>query len=161
RCLEKDRRKRIGDASTATFLLDEPGAIATPLADARVDRVPVWRRALPIAATVAATGIVTAAAIWWLRPRPVPAGVVRFARQRPADQAFTNGGRPLLDVSPDGTDLAYVANGRLWIRSLADFDVRPIAGSDTAGSALSPRFSPDGRSIVYWAAGDATIKRIP
>src|SRR5262249_53005255 len=59
RCLEKDRRKRIGDASTATFLLDEPGAIATPLADARVERVPVWRRALPIAATVAATGIVT------------------------------------------------------------------------------------------------------
>ena len=58
--------------------------------------------------------------------------------------------------------MVYVANQRLFLRSLSELEARPIQGSDSPGITLngvsSPVFSPDGRSIAYWDQG--AIKRI-
>ncbi len=57
RCLEKDRRKRVADISTALFVLGEPSILKPP---ARINPTsgatlppsrPLWRRLAPIAAT--------------------------------------------------------------------------------------------------------------
>ena len=61
-----------------------------------------------------------------------------------------------LAVSPDGTRIAYAADGRLYLRSLSDLESRPIPGGDPG---IQPVFSPDGQSVVFWAA-PSTLKRI-
>ena len=63
-------------------------------------------------------------------------------------------------MSPAGTHIVYLANGRLHLRSLFDLEVRPITGADNLGMQTNPVFSPDGRSIAYFEQGDRTIKRI-
>ena len=76
-------------------------------------------------------------------------------------QQFTTASQAVA-ISPDGTQMVYVANQRLFLRSLSELDARPIQGSDSPGITLnavsSPVFSPDGRSIAYWDQG--AIKRI-
>jgi hypothetical protein len=37
----------------------------------------------------------------------------------------------------------------------------PIPGTETPQGITNPVFSPDGRSIAFWSAGDQTLKRIP
>ena len=80
----------------------------------------------------------------------------------PAGQQFTTDGVSVA-LSADGTKLVYVANQRLFLRSLSESDARPIQGSDispviTLNGVSSPVFSPDGEAIAYWDQG--AIKRI-
>ena len=62
-------------------------------------------------------------------------------------------------VSPDGRQLAYVAKGekgsQLWLRSLDSVTARPLPGTE---SAANPFWSPDSRSIAFFA--DAKLKRL-
>ena len=58
-------------------------------------------------------------------------------------------------MSPDGTRMVYAAEGRLYLRSMSEFEARAIPGTDTA---INPAFSPDGQSLVFWA--DSALKRI-
>ncbi len=57
-------------------------------------------------------------------------------------------------MSPDGRPLAFVASGdgpsRLWLRPLDQANARPLAGTE---GATSPFWSPDSRSIGFFAAG--------
>jgi Tol biopolymer transport system component len=57
-------------------------------------------------------------------------------------------------ISPDGGRVAYVASRggipQLYLRSLNDFDARPLA--DTQG-AVAPFFSPDGTWLGFFAGG--------
>ena len=48
-------------------------------------------------------------AVWYLKP-PEPRPISRFSHVLPEDQQFTNTGRPLVAVSPDGSNIVYVAN---------------------------------------------------
>ena len=57
--------------------------------------------------------------------------------------------RQTLALSADGTHLAFVADGRLYLRSMVEFEARAIPGTD---AAASPVFSPDGQSLVFWTA---------
>jgi Tol biopolymer transport system component len=66
----------------------------------------------------------------------------------------------ILALSPDGSNLVYVANDRLYLRPLPDFQARPIGGTERYQSVTDPVFSPDGRWIAFYAKGDQTIKRI-
>ena len=49
-------------------------------------------------------------------------------------------------MSPDGTRIVYAADGRLFLRSVSEFEARAIPGTDPA---ISPVFSPDGQSLVF------------
>ena len=160
-CLQKDRRRRVADVSTAIFLIE--GLREVDVDDAPrlpADR-PLWRRAIPafLAACIAAAS--AGALVWAIKPS-APMLVTRSRWILPAAQQFTTASQSVA-ISPDGTQMVYVANQRLFLRSLSELDARPVQGSDSPGITLdavsSPVFSPDGRSIAYWDQG--AIKRIP
>ena len=153
-CFAKDARRRISDVTTILFVLDngtrlaEP-AVAVPQAEPRTRRMLLVAAAMVV---VAAIGF----AVGWLAQRPaiVPT-VVAFAYPLPEDQQFTHNGNRIIDISPDGTHIVYVANRRLYLRSISQLDAHPISGTEiTEGLISGPIFSPDGQSIAYWV-GDA------
>jgi serine/threonine-protein kinase len=165
RCLEKNPRRRwqaVGD------LRADLDAIAR---NARAPAVPPVvvqgpsRKALALGATllVLATAAITSGAAWMLRRPPVApsvAPITRFAIVPPDGQQFTNTSRHVLALSPDGRTMVYVANSRLYLRSMGDLDARPIAGTETWSFVSEPVFSPDGRSIAFFASSDRTLKKI-
>jgi serine/threonine-protein kinase len=163
RCLEKDRSRRVSDASIARFLITEPvttAASAATAAGITPPARPLWRRALPAVVTAVAVCALTAGAMWRVRPS-ASAPVTRFAMALPDGQQWSGLTRSMIAVSPAGTHIVYTANRRLYLRSLSDLQVRPITGgADNPGGPVNPVFSPDGRSIAYFELGDRTIKRI-
>ena len=158
RCLDKDRARRVADAATVAYVLDEAGSLA-PAGDsstmmpgaARRDGMRRWLLPLSLAAFMAtAVGV----AVWSLRP-PLPRPVVtRFALSIPKG-TVTSLGRNLLAVSPDGMRLVYYVDGRPVLRDLSEFEARAVPGA--FGRAA---FSPDGQSLAVYSAADNTIKRL-
>lgn len=59
--------------------------------------------------------------------------------------------RHMLTISPDGMQIAYVANALYW-GSISSWDARPIPGSELDGSIYDPVFSPDGASFAFEAS---------
>ena len=163
RCLEKDRRRRLADAADARLDLDEAAAESTapipaPIASKPVPR-PVWKRATPIVAAVLIGALAAGSVVRRFTPAVAPS-VARFTLTLPEGQEYTNTGRPVVAISPDGTRIAYVANQRLYARALWEAEAEPIAGTDFGSAILNPVFSPDGQMIAFWQIADATIKRI-
>ena len=163
RCLEKDRRRRLADAADARLDLDEAAAESTapipaPIASKPAPR-PVWKRAAPIVAAVLIGGLAAGSVVRRFTPAVAPS-VARFSLMLPEGQQYTNTGRPVVAISPDGTRIAYVANQRLYARALWEAEAKPIAGTDFGSAILNPVFSPDGQMIAFWQIADATIKRI-
>jgi len=165
RCLEKNPRRRwqaVGDLrADLDAIARSAGATAVvPV----VDNGPSRRAmALGAALLVMATAAIAFGAGWMLRKPSEPpsaAPIMRFALALPDDQQFTNLGRHVLTFSPDGSKIVYVANSRLYLRSISDLDARPIAGTETWGGVLEPVFSPDGLSLAFFAASDRTLKKI-
>ena len=82
RCLEKDRRKRIADISTALFAIDEAGALGPPHAH-RPQPSPYARSrcgdgSQPTARQPRWSPAIAGGAVW-VATRPVPPRVSRFA----------------------------------------------------------------------------------
>jgi Tol biopolymer transport system component len=158
-CLKKDRQQRIGDISTALFLLNQP-ALAFGTTQATIappPARPLMERMLPLVATAVIAAGIAGAVAWSMRPPPVPAAITRFTIPLPEGQAFANTGRHVLAISPDGTRIVYRSSDGLVLRSLADLETRVITGTDAAG-LTNPIFSPDGQSIAFYQPGG--IKRI-
>jgi Tol biopolymer transport system component len=162
RCLEKNPKKRWHAAADVrveieslmgrAVIADEPRmAVTAPR--------PLWRRALPAVAGVLLGGLAAAYAAWTLKPDP-PRPVTRFTVSLPETSQFTNTGRLLVALSPDGANLVYVADQRLFLRPLSGLEPRVIPGSETPVGILNPVFSPDGQSLAFWSAADVTLKRI-
>jgi Tol biopolymer transport system component len=86
--------------------------------------------------------------------------VSRFSFPLPEGQQFTNAGRPVITVSSDGTRIAYVANRRLYLRSMSETRPREIQGSEDPDGITTPSFSPDGQQIVFVSVADRALKRI-
>ena len=164
RCLDKDRRKGIADVSTILFLIHElavapPSAIAvrTPLTLPPPRRL---RRTIPYVVSAILAGAVVGGVVLSLKPTPTPVTVTRFSLPLAPGQEFTNDGRQVIALSPDGTQIVYVASQRLHLRAMSDLDARAIPGTEVPQGVLNPAFSPDGRSIAFWSGADETIKRI-
>ena len=102
--------------------------------------------------------LATAAALMY-KPSP-PLAITRFPFTLGDGQRFTNTGRSELAISPEGTQMVYVANLRLYLRSMAELEARPIPGTDLGAGVTNPVFSPDGQSLAFYARSDQTIKRI-
>ncbi len=100
RCLQKDPQKRLPHIGVARLELEEgalePAAVAQTLRPA-----PLWKRAGVIVIVAMVVGALAATAAWRLKPQPV-AMVAKFTIALPPDQAFTNPGRQMVAMSPDG-----------------------------------------------------------
>jgi serine/threonine-protein kinase len=163
RCLEKNPKRRwqaVGAVRAEIEAIAAAPRSGPASAQALAPRLPLWRRAMPTAvAALAATGL-TAAVAWNLRPSQLPLAVSRFAFTLPDGQQFTNTGRQVIAISPDGSQMVYVANQRLYVRSMAQLDPQVISGTQITQGILNPVFSPDGRSIAFYSNADRTLKRI-
>ena len=166
RCLEKDRRKRVSDIAAAIFALDEAGrlggaavgaAVAPVIAAGTASSASVLRRAaIPVAALLVGAAL-AAAAVAYLRPAPAEAPEMRLQVVTPP----TGGGSDPLSfaISPDGQGIVFRAGAgataQLWLRPMGAEVARPLAGTE---GALLPFWSPDGRSIGFFA--DQKLKRV-
>jgi eukaryotic-like serine/threonine-protein kinase len=159
RCLQKDARKRLPHIGVARLDIDEGPPVSLSPASAASSARPIWRRALPVAMAVLLTTAVAGASWWRFRSGPAPQAVTRFTVTLPEGQGFTSGGRQIIGISPDGRQIVYVANFRLYLRAMADLEARLIGGPDSGTAVTNPVFSPDGASIAFYS-GDNTIKRI-
>ena len=165
RCLAKDRRHRVADIAVAQFVLSDPATLAIS-AGARASAAagaparPLWKSAVPVAVAALLTAMLVGLGAWRLRPSSAPAPVVRFTITRPQGQQPPAIPRHIVALSPDGTQLAYMGNNRLFVRSLSEFDAHAIPGTEGDGPVSSPTFSPDGRTIAFHSQSSNSIRRV-
>jgi eukaryotic-like serine/threonine-protein kinase len=158
RCLAKDRHGRLADAADARLDLED--AIANPAADAAAPHP--YRRtvSLRVAVPVGIAAVVAGAMLGvWLRPPAAPQAQSRVARAAlPLSPGTELGDGPSVTISPDGTQVAYVATRsgvpELYLRPMDGLQARVIR--DTRG-ATAPFFSPDGQWLVFFA--DRKLKK--
>jgi eukaryotic-like serine/threonine-protein kinase len=151
RCLAKDLRRRLRDIGDARLDIDEAQS-APRIAGVAVQRtrskVPLW-----ILVSVILVVVASLAGTRFFRPT-VPTPEVRFEIATPPTPDPVS-----LAISPDGQQIVFVATSdgrrRLWLRSLDSVSARPLAGTD---GSLYPFWSPDNRSIGYFA--DGKLQRI-
>jgi len=86
------------------------------------------------------------------QPPPTAAEQIQFTMPAPENSAFSL--QPTFAVSPDGRQIAFVATTpaapMLFVRSLGSLTVRPLPGTE---QATFPFWSPDSRSVAFFAAG--------
>jgi eukaryotic-like serine/threonine-protein kinase len=168
RCLVKDRRARIADIAVVQFVLAEASALGVgppeggPHVEHRpAEAGPYVRRWMPIAAAALLAAALAGGVAWWLWPRPSPPAISRFAIVLPKDQQLTNTGRQMMAIDREGKQIVYIANNRLYLRTLSDLQPRLISGTESIGGPLlNPVFSPDGSSLAFYSLAESTIKRI-
>jgi Tol biopolymer transport system component len=154
RCLEKDPARRFQNAADLKIVLEwltrDVGAVKRGTAKPAT-RARRWKRAVgALLATVAAAGAIAAAVYWLRQPGVAPlANVVRVTTS--LGMTCTPG------LSPDGSLLAYASdrggdgNLHIWVQQLANG--QPMQKTQDAADEVSPRFSPDGSSIVFERTG--------
>jgi Tol biopolymer transport system component len=151
RCLRKDRENRLRDIGDARLELDdgshEPGTSdesARPVQ--RRERL-VWISAVALASLVAVVAGGRA-----LRRAPLPSEL-RLEINTPQTTDLRS-----FAIAPDGQKIVFVASAdglpSLWLRSLDADAARPLPGTEFA---LSPFWSPDGRSVGF--ASMSRLKR--
>ncbi len=159
RCLKKDRKDRIADIAVAQFLLSEqlasgdPVTVVPPAAPAP----PRWRLAAGAAVIALLATAIGGAAVWQFAPAATPM-VAHLSFPLPEGQRLSRPGHQSVAISPDGTQIVYVADGRLYIRPISEATAREIPGTNSG--AEHPAFSPDGTSIVFSSRAEAVLKRI-
>jgi serine/threonine protein kinase len=164
RCLDRDVKRRLRDIGEARIAIERAIAEPDPRGPALLsDKSKLefgWRRALPLVSTALVVAAITSAGWSYIRPSLPSPIVTRFSFALPTDQTFSGGGRSVVAISPDGSQIAYVANRRIYLRAMSDSEARPIPVVDDGLGPLNPVFSPDGRSIAFWSAGDQTLKKV-
>jgi eukaryotic-like serine/threonine-protein kinase len=118
-----------------------------------------WKTIALLSAALASSllAVLVALAIVHFSERPPSQSRVAFTVQRPLNTTFPLLNMPVL--SPDGTRLLFVAPGQgggkliLWNRALDSLAPQPIAGTEISSSPPLPFWSPDGRSIGFFADG--------
>ena len=102
--------------------------------------------------------LVSGAAVRMLaRPEPpAPDPVHRFTIVPDIDKATPIGIAGVLAISPDGTQIVFVAGesedtSRLYLRSMDGYETRVLEGTE---GASAPFFSPDGAWVGFFSRGD-------
>jgi eukaryotic-like serine/threonine-protein kinase len=108
-----------------------------------------WRLAARVVGGSALLALLSIAAIHFFPERSAPQPTVQLTIDTPGELEVQD-----LAVSPDGRVLAYTAatrgETRLWIRPLDQLEPRELLGTE---GASMPFWSPDSRSIGFFAAG--------
>ena len=167
RSLEKDRKKRLADITSARMEIDDASAASSDAiaTNGSAPALATWRRALPwatAAIAVVAAGLILAIWVpWTVAPRPP---ISRMLVDIGADASLTNPGAPAANIalSTDGKLLVYVAlrmpgaAAQIFVRRLDQLQAVALSSTD---NATSPFFSPDGQWIGFFA--DGKLKKTP
>lgn len=111
---------------------------------ASISKVP-WAvgTALAIISVVALWG-------WWKSTRPVERPLVRLDVDLGPDVLLCSPAGADEIVSPDGTRIVYVSQGRLFTRRLDQPNATELSGTQ---GAYEPFFSPDGQWVAFFTNG--------
>ena len=146
RCLERDRKPRLQHIGDARIEIDEPRA--DPSSDAAGGSASRGPRVTALSASLAAAAVVGAfvaggLVVRWIAPSREASPVLRYSINLPTGAPLALGrGIPigfemrLLDVSPDGTRVVYVANRdstpQLYVARVGEFGAVPLEGTEGA-----------------------------
>ena len=157
-CLTKDRHLRPADIAAASFALGEPSGASQ---QSSIQRSFLWRWPLLLTTTGIVCAAVAAAGVWYIRPA-APLETTRLQLLLPKGQQFAAAaaGRRLVGISPDGSQIAYVAETGLFVQTLSEREGRQLVSSADQRGIQSPVFSPDGRWIAFYSVSDRAIKRV-
>ena len=169
-CLEKNPEERFHSARDLVFALEALSGSAptsaqtmamTALSSRRLTRRELILASVAAVAVVAAIilGIVLVSSYFRRSTPQAAAAVTRFLILPPEKADYL--GSPV--ISPDGRLIIFTArdaSGKesLWIRPLDSLDAHPLPGTEMLGSGSLPFWSPDSRSIGFFAGGK--LKRI-
>ncbi|HSF19766.1 MAG TPA: serine/threonine-protein kinase [Vicinamibacteria bacterium] len=144
-CLAKDAKERVRDIADVRLAMKgafETEAQLPPNASKPVGWRPYILGALASALALAASNGVI---VWNYEPE-TPRPVTRFTVPLPAGPMERRG--QMLAVSPHGSRLGVVLAGQLYLRTMDQTEMTPVAGT---GGAVNPFFSPDGEWVGFWA----------
>jgi serine/threonine-protein kinase len=172
-CLEKNPEQRFHSASDLAFAIEALSGGATssgqtttlpvsPLAEAS-DRKWLHTSRFWIFTTAILTLALLALALFVIFRQPPKnnvSAVVRYDVLPLNKTGLFLIRLPAVAISPDGSTLAFLANGdgvnRLYVRKRDDTEVKVIPGTEGVSDAT---FSPDGQSIAFIA--DFSLKKVP
>lgn len=126
-----------------------------------------WQRVYLLAAGLVGAVLAGSVVFTLTRPGPLPRPVSRYFVTPPATAPLANIGGVDLEISPDGTRLAYFSHDAksdgitLYLRDLAELDARVVPGSegtDPRGGPGHPFFSDDGKWIGFWSPGQGIMR---
>jgi Tol biopolymer transport system component len=153
RCLDKDPHRRLHAIADARIEIEDAGSDAEAMGSAS-KHAAIRRRGLVVSAAALFTLLASAATFWAMRPHApkLQLTIAEITTPRTFDPwSFA--------LAPDGRRIAFVADhdgySMLWVRDLGSGTARVLAGTE---AARRPFWSPDGRSIGYFANSD--LKRI-
>ncbi len=163
RCLLKDPKQRLRDIGEARIALDrtmrgsDSGPVPAAADSEGAVRAPSRQRFGRLVAVALPLAFVGALAGWLLRPVP-RAPLFQVDLELPGMQLDLSNAS--LALSPDGRTLAIAASGQgrdlqIWTRRLDEATTTPLDGTE---GGTYPFWSPDGRSIGFFAGGK--LKRV-
>jgi len=148
-CLEKDRKQRLASISDARRLLTEADTVPSPSQPSRSSFGILPWAAVGVAGALA----VALAALAFLHFRETPAEERSYRFQlQPPDKSGIGAFR----LSPDGRHIAFIAQSKVWVRSLDSLESRALDGTE---GATYPFWSPDSENVGFFSQGK--LKRIP
>jgi serine/threonine-protein kinase len=154
RCLNKNSKDRLRDAGDVRILLQDLSKDQQPTNHAIREKAGMLALAIAFG-----LGLVIAGVAAWTLLLQSPPGASVVARLTipipPGDQvAGLNLDNPMLAISADGTQLAYIAvrasTQQLFIRAMDGHETNAVPGTEAASN---PFFSPDGQWIGFFAGG--------
>ena len=155
RCLAKDPKGRLSDASMARLEIDE--ALGGPSSTSPLRQTTSRRRErFAWASALGARRGACGGSHRLGAPSRATAGEMRFEITTPPTTDPVS-----LAISPDGQKIVFVATSdgvsKLWLRSLDSDTAAPLAGTD---GAVAPFWSPDSRTVGFFTTTDNQLKRI-
>ena len=149
RCLQKTVPQRVRDAGDVRIEIEEALAAPKDVGAAQTASAP---RSNLLAVVAAALTVLSGVALWgwWRATRPIERPLVRLDVDLGPDVSLGSLSGADAILSPDGTRLVYVSQGRLFTRRLDQPSATELLGTQ---GASAPFFSPDGQWIAFFAQG--------